>query len=62
VVAALAMLVLVGQGLAQMISRSAADLAVIRALGATRAHAALAVSLPGWSRWRAAWSWPWPGR
>lgn len=34
VVAALAMLVLVGQGLAQMISRSAADLAVIRALGA----------------------------
>ncbi|MGI8447146.1 MAG: FtsX-like permease family protein [Streptosporangiaceae bacterium] len=47
VVAALAMLVLVGQGLAQMISRSAADLAVIRALGATRAHAALAVSLPG---------------
>jgi hypothetical protein len=47
VVAALAMLVLVGQGLAQMISRSATDLAVIRALGATRAHAALAVGLPG---------------
>ena len=45
--AALAMLVLVGQGLAQMTSRSAPEISVIRALGATRAHAALAVSLPG---------------
>src|SRR6266704_6919134 len=46
-VAALAMLVLVGQGLAQMISRSAPDTAVLRALGATRAQAALAAALPG---------------
>jgi len=44
--AALAMLVLVGQGLAQMISRSAADTAVLRILGATRAQAALAAALP----------------
>ena len=35
-IAALAMLVLVGQGLAQMISRSAPDTAVLRVLGATR--------------------------
>jgi FtsX-like permease family len=46
-IAALAMLVLVGQGLAQMVSRSAPDTAVLRALGATRAQAALAAALPG---------------
>ncbi|MGH3163184.1 MAG: hypothetical protein ACRDOC_14975, partial [Streptosporangiaceae bacterium] len=46
-IAALAMLVLVGQGLAQMISRSAPDTAVLRTLGATRAQAALAAALPG---------------
>jgi hypothetical protein len=46
-VAALAMLVLVGQGLAQMISRSAPDTTVLRTLGATRAQAALAAVLPG---------------
>jgi hypothetical protein len=46
-VAALAMLVLVGQGLAQMISRSAPDTAGLRTLGATRAQAALAAALPG---------------
>ena len=46
-VAALAMLVLVGQGLAQMISRSAPETAVLRILGATRAQAALAAALPG---------------
>ena len=45
--AMLAMLALAGQGLAQMISRSAPDIAVIRALGATRAQAALAAGLPG---------------
>lgn len=45
--AALALLVLVGQGLAQMLSRTAPDIAVIRALGATRAQGALAASLPG---------------
>jgi len=45
--AALAMLVLVGQGLAQLISRSAPDLAVLRALGATRPQLALAAGLPG---------------
>ena len=46
-IAALAMVVLAGQGLSQMISRSAPDIAVIRALGATRAQAALAAGLPG---------------
>jgi len=46
-IAALAMLVLVGQGLAQVISRSAPDTAVLRALGATRGQAALAAALPG---------------
>jgi hypothetical protein len=46
-VAAAAMLVLVGQGLAQLISRSAPGIAVMRALGATRARIALAVGLPG---------------
>ena len=46
-VATAAMLVLVGQGLAQLVSRSAPDAAVMRALGASRAHIALAVGLPG---------------
>jgi MacB-like periplasmic core domain/FtsX-like permease family len=46
-VAALAVLVLVGQGLAQLVSRSAPDVAVLRALGASRARIALAVGLPG---------------
>lgn len=46
-VAALAMIVLVGQGFSQLLSRSARDIPVARALGATRAQAALAVSLPG---------------
>ena len=45
--AALALLVLVGQGLAQMLSRTAPDIGVIRALGATRVQAALAAALPG---------------
>jgi predicted lysophospholipase L1 biosynthesis ABC-type transport system permease subunit len=45
--AALALLVLVGQGLAQMLSRTAPDIAVIRALGATGPQAALAAGLPG---------------
>jgi hypothetical protein len=40
------MLVLVGQGLAQMIGRSAPDIAVLRVLGATRGQAALAAALP----------------
>ena len=44
---AVAMIVLAGQGLAQMISRSSADVAAIRALGATRGQATLAASLPG---------------
>ncbi len=46
-ITALAMLVLVGQGLTQLISRSAPDVAVLRTLGATRIQAALASSLPG---------------
>jgi MacB-like periplasmic core domain len=46
-VAMAAMLVLVGQGLAQLVSRSAPDIAVMRALGASRANIALAVGLPG---------------
>ena len=46
-VAMVAMLVLVGQGLAQLVSRSAADIAVMRALGASRASIAVAVGLPG---------------
>jgi hypothetical protein len=45
--AALAMLVLVGQGLAQLLSRSGPDVAAMRGLGATRAQAAAAASLPG---------------
>jgi FtsX-like permease family len=46
-IAALAMLVLVGQGLTQLTSRSAPDTAVLRMLGATRAQAAVAAGLPG---------------
>src|SRR3984957_18169087 len=46
-VAAAAILVLGGQGLAQLISRSAPDIAVMRALGASRTHIALTVGLPG---------------
>ena len=46
-IAALAMLVLVGQGLAQMVSRSAPDTAVLRVLGTTRGQAALAAAPPG---------------
>lgn len=46
-IAALAMLVLVGQGLTQLISRSAPDTEVLRMLGATRAQAATAAALPG---------------
>ena len=46
-IAALALLVLVGLGLGQMISRSAPDIAVLRALGATRGQAALTAALPG---------------
>jgi len=47
VVAALALLILVGQGLAQMLSRAAPDVAVVRAVGGTRAQAALVAGLPG---------------
>jgi hypothetical protein len=46
-IAALAMLVLAGQGLAQMLSRAGPDISALRALGATRAQAAAAASLPG---------------
>ena len=46
-IAALAMLVLVGQGLGQMLSRSGPDMAVAQALGVSRAQAAMAASLPG---------------
>lgn len=46
-IAALAMLVLAGQGLAQLISRSAQDISVLRALGGSRAQTALAACLPG---------------
>ena len=46
-IAALAMLVLAGQGLAQLMSRSAQDVSVVRALGGSRAQTALAASLPG---------------
>jgi FtsX-like permease family len=44
---AVAMLVLVGQGLAQMLTRSAGDGTILRALGATRAEAATALAGPG---------------
>ena len=46
-IAALAMLVLAGQALAQLMSRSAQDISVLRALGGSRAQTALAASLPG---------------
>jgi FtsX-like permease family len=46
-IAGIAMLVLAGQGLAQLVSRRAPDGAVLRALGATRGQVALAVGLPG---------------
>jgi hypothetical protein len=45
--AALAMIVLVGQCFSQLLSTSARDIPVARALGATRTQTALAVSLPG---------------
>ncbi len=46
-IAFLAMLVLVGQGFTQLISRSEPDAAVLRMLGATRAQMAAAAALPG---------------
>ncbi len=46
-IAALALLVLVAQGLVQMTSRAAPDIAVLRALGATRGQAAAAAAGPG---------------
>jgi ABC-type lipoprotein release transport system permease subunit len=46
-IAALAMLLLVGQGLMQLLSRSGAGLPAMRAVGATRAQAAFATALPG---------------
>jgi ABC-type lipoprotein release transport system permease subunit len=46
-IAAVAMLVLAGQGLAQLVGRRGPDIAVLRALGATRGQAALAAGLPG---------------
>ena len=46
-IAALAMVVLVGQGLTQLISRSAPDAGVLRMLGGSRRQAALAAGLPG---------------
>jgi hypothetical protein len=46
-IAALAMLVLAGQGLAQLISRAARDISVLRALGGSRAQTVLAACLPG---------------
>ena len=46
-IAALALLVLTGQGLAQLVSRSGPDIAVLRALGVTRGQAGLAAALPG---------------
>ena len=46
-IAALAMLVLVEQALAQLVSRSAQDISVLRALGGSRAQTALAACLPG---------------
>jgi FtsX-like permease family len=45
--AALAMLILVGQGLAQLLSRSAGDAAILRAMGATRGGAAMALGTLG---------------
>jgi hypothetical protein len=46
-IAALALLVLVGQSLAQLLSRAGPDVAVAIALGASRGQAALAASVPG---------------
>jgi hypothetical protein len=46
-IAALALLVLTGQGLTQLVSRSVAAGGTARMLGATRAQAALATALPG---------------
>jgi hypothetical protein len=46
-IAAVAMLVLAGQGLSQLVSRSAADVSVLRALGASRGQAVVTASLPG---------------
>jgi hypothetical protein len=46
-IAALALLVLVGQSLVQLLSRSGPDLRIAVALGASRRQAALAASLPG---------------
>jgi putative ABC transport system permease protein len=45
--AALALLALIGQGMAQMLSRSSADLAGLRAAGAVRAQVALAIAMAG---------------
>jgi ABC-type lipoprotein release transport system permease subunit len=45
--AVVAMLVLVGQGLAQLLSRSTAEVSVLRAVGATRSQVALAIGLEG---------------
>ena len=45
--AAAALLVLAGQGLAQLLDLSTAGLAAMRALGCTRAQAALAISMDG---------------
>ena len=61
-IAALAMLVLAGQGLAQLISRSAQDIAVLRALGGSRAQTALAASLPGVAAILGAMILAWPAR
>ncbi len=47
ILAALAMLVLVGQGLAQLLSRSAGEISGLRAVGAARGQAALAAGLEG---------------
>src|SRR5262245_5181276 len=46
-IAALAMLVLTGQGLTQLVSRSTAAAGTARMIGATRVQAALATALPG---------------
>jgi hypothetical protein len=46
-VAALALLVLVGQGLAQLVNASAAGVPAMRAVGATRTQTAVAISLDG---------------
>src|SRR6202050_5665975 len=48
-IAGLAMLVLVGQGLARLISQAGGDISVMRGLGATRAQVTLTASLPACS-------------